>query len=197
MRRQHVRWALAGWVMVALALCGLLVGCGVSAQGSSGAAGGTTPAAGATVVVNGTPIPSQRLPTPSSTVTPGGPDSTATATPGAVRLRLDKAAYAPGDPVMVMIENGLSVKIVVSDHHTGCTDVQLEKLVLGSWQPIGACKLLAPVRLITLAPGSVTPQRIGIPTGASAVGTYRVKLVYGAGGASQGGVALSATFSVG
>ena len=191
MRRQHVRWALAGWVMVALALCGLLVGCGVSAQGSSGAA------ASATVVVNGTPIPSQRLPTPSSTVTPGGPGSTATATPGAVRLKLDQAAYAPGDPVMVMIENGLSVKIVVSDHHTGCTDVQLEKLVQASWQSVGACKLLTPVRLITLALGSVTPQRVGVPIGAGAAGTYRMKLVYGASGASQGGVALSANFTVG
>lgn len=198
MRRQWYRIALRGWVIgVSLALCGLLVGCGVSG-GGSGAAGGTTPAADATVVVNGTPIPSQRLPTPSSTVTPGGESSTATAAPGAVRLALDKAAYAPGDTVTVTMENGLSVKIVVSDHHTGCTEVQLEKLVQGSWQPAGgACKLLTPVRLITLAPGSVTPRRIGIPTGASAAGTYRVKLVYGAGGASQGSVALSATFTVG
>jgi hypothetical protein len=196
--RLRERLALSGRVMVSLALCGLLVGCGVSAQGGSGAAGGATPAAGATVVVNGTPIPSQRLPTPSSSPIPGGSGSTATATPGAVRLVLDKVTYAPGDPVAITIENGLSVKIVVSDHHTGCTSVQLEKLVLGSWQPAGGvCKLLTPVRLITLAPGSVTPQRIGIPTGASAVGTYRVKLVYGAGGASQGGVALSANFSVG
>lgn len=198
MRRQRDRLALAGWVIVALALCGLLVGCGVSARGGSGAAGGATPAADATVVVNGTPIPSQRLPTPASSATPGGPGSTATATLGAVRLVLDKVAYAPGDPVAVMIENGLSVKIVVSDHHTDCTSVQLEKLVLGSWQSAGGvCKLLTPVRLITLAPGSVTPQRIGAPTGASAAGTYRVKLVYGAGGAGQGGVALSANFTVG
>ena len=195
MRRQRNRMAHLGWVIAGV--CGLLVGCGVSGQGG-GAAGGTAPAADATVVVNGTPIPSQRLPTPSSTVTPGGGSSIATATPGAVRLMLDKAAYAPSDPVLVTIENGLNMKIVVSDHHTGCTSVQLEKLAQGSWQSAGGvCKLLTPVRLITLAPGSVTPQRIGIPAGASAAGTYRVKLVYGAGGASQDGVALSATFSVG
>jgi hypothetical protein len=115
-----------------------------------------------------------------------------------VRLTLDKSAYAPGDAVMVTIENGLSVQIEVTDHQSYCTYVVLEQQQAGSWQPIGACRLMTATRLVELDPGSVTPQKLTIPTGSNAAGTYRVLLRFGAtGGNAQGGVAYSPTFTVG
>jgi len=87
----------------------------------------------------------------------------------------------------VTIENGLSKKIAVTDHHTDCTYVELQQLVNGSWQPVGLCKGLSPIRLVELASGSVTPQRINIPAGA---GTYRVMLKYNTS------TVFSSTFSV-
>lgn len=176
------KWrVLYGWLIVALG--SLVAACGAApSEGSTG--------------VNGTPIVGHSLPTPSSSVTPGGPAATETAAPGPVRLTLDKASYAPGDRVVVSIENGLSAPIVVSDHHTSCSYVQLQQQQLGTWQPVGTCPLKTPVRLVPLAPRSVTPQRIGIPTDHNAAGTYRVMLVYGASGGNQGNVAYSPTFTV-
>jgi hypothetical protein len=118
------------------------------------------------------------------------PTQPSTALFGAVRLALDKTSYTAGSSAMVTIENGLSKKIEVTDHHTNCTYVQLEHLSAGTWKPVALCKLLTPVRLVDLASGSVTPQRIGIPTGSGAAGTYRVALTY------NGTTAYSATFTV-
>jgi hypothetical protein len=47
-------------------------------------------------------------------------------------------------------------------------------------------------RIVALPGGGVTPQKIGIPTGPSAAGTYCVDLPYG-----PGWQAYSATFTVG
>lgn len=181
MRTQWTRRVLCGWLIVALG--SLVAAC--DATPSGGAAG-----------ANGTPTAGRPLPAPSSTITPGGPSSTGTAAPGSVRLTLDKASYAPGDRVVVTIANGMSSPIVVSDHHTSCSYVQLQKQQPGTWQPVGACPLETPVRLVTLAPRSVTPQQIGIPTSHDAAGTYRVMLMYGASGGDEGNVAYSPTFTV-
>jgi hypothetical protein len=108
-----------------------------------------------------------------------------------VRLVLDKPAYASGSAVVASIENGSSMKITVTDHHTNCTYVVLEFLQ-SDWQPVDSCKLMTPTRLVELAAGSVTVQKIGIPNGPNAAGTYRVALPY-----SPGGPAYSATFTVG
>jgi hypothetical protein len=160
-------------LVIGLMLPALLVACGVTETGGTPAV--TNPSPGTTVVVNGTPgtvriVPST-TPSPSqSSVTP--------ATSGKVTLVLDKTSYAPSSAAIVTIENGLGSKIVVTDHHTSCTYVQLQQQVAGQWQPVGQCKLMTPTRLVVLAAGSVTPQRIVIPTGAAAAGTYRVALTY-------------------
>jgi hypothetical protein len=113
-----------------------------------------------------------------------------TAAPGVVRLVPDKTSYTAGSSAIVTIENGLGVKIAVTDHHTNCTYVQLEQLSADTWKPVELCKLLTPTRQVDLAPGSVTPQKISIPTGSVAAGTYRVALTY------NGSAAYSATFTV-
>ncbi len=180
-RKQHYRNVfLGGWLA---ALCALLAACGVTTTAGTSVEG-TSTIVTPTGVASGTP---SRLPT--ATTATG-------AKPGGVRVVLDKTAYAPGDPVTVTIENGLSVQIEVTDHHTNCTFVELEQQQSGTWQLIGACKLMTATRLVELPAGSITPQKIGIPTGPNAPGTYRVLLRYGAVGDTQGGVAYSPTFTV-
>jgi hypothetical protein len=178
MRKRRYREVFSGAFL--MALCSLLAACGVTS--SSGQGEGTT--------IVGTPTPIARSTSGTQ------PASTTTATPGGVRLLLDKSAYAPGDNVLVTIENGLSSSIEVTDHHTDCTYVVLQQQQAGTWQPIGLCKLMTPTRLVNLAAGSVTPQTIGVPTGPNAAGTYRVMLLYGASG-SEGNVVYSTTFTVG
>jgi hypothetical protein len=107
-----------------------------------------------------------------------------------VTLALDKSTYAPGSAAIVTIQNGLSSKIAVTDHHTSCSFVQLEQMVAGVWQPVGKCPLMTPTRLVELAAGSSTPQKIFIPSGSQASGTYRVLLRY------NETTTISATFTV-
>lgn len=194
MRTHHYRNARLGWLIVAL--CGLVAACGVRpSSGGTGSTGSTAPSSEATVEVSGTAMTAHPLFTPSSTVFPG--TSGTTATPGKVSVVLGTTSPAPGDVITVAIGNGLSAGIAVTDHHTNCTYVQLQKEVSGTWQPIGVCKLMTPTRLVMLAAGSVTPQKIGIPTGPGAAGTYRVMLMYGAaGGSGQGNAAYSSSFTV-
>jgi hypothetical protein len=168
-----------------LAGCGLLAACGVNGVG--GAANGASSTSNSNGTYTGTPGTVQSLPNTSIGHSTPTSSSGSTAISGAVRLVLNQAAYAAGSSAIVTIENGLSEKIAVTDHHTDCTYVQLEQLIDGSWQPVGLCKGLGPIRLVQLAPGSVTTQKIGIPAGA---GTYRVMLKYNTS------AVFSSTFSV-
>ncbi|MGO8949707.1 MAG: hypothetical protein ACLQUY_19050 [Ktedonobacterales bacterium] len=162
---------LLGFIVV---VCSLLAACGVTSTG--GTTGAAAPTPGATVVVHGTQATTTRL--PSSTAVPAATAAATTATSGAVQLVLDKTAYAPGSTAVVTIENGLGMKITVTDHHTNCTYVQLEQQVAGVWQPVELCKSMTATLIVELSAGSVTPQKIGIPTGSGAEGTYRVMLAY-------------------
>jgi hypothetical protein len=173
---------------VFIAICSLLVACGVTESTGTAAVANASPTETAvvstvvvskvvvsTVVVTGTSGTAEALPsiTASPNTSTGTPDAS-----GKVTLILDKTFYTPGGTVMVTIENGLSTKIVVTDHHTDCTYVQLEQLVSGQWQPVGECKLMTPTRLVELAAGSATPQKIALPAGSQATGSYRVALTY-------------------
>lgn len=193
MRTHPYRYARLGWLIVAL--CGLVAACGVrSSSGGAGSSGGTEPSTEATVEVSGTAMTAHPLSTPTSS---GHPGITATAAPGKVSVVLGTTSPAAGDIITLTIANGLSTGIAVTDHHTNCTYVQLQKEVSGTWQPIGDCKLMTPTRLVTLPAGSVTPQKIGIPNGPGTAGTYRVMLMYGAaGGSGLGNVAYSPSFTV-
>ena len=182
---QRQRTALIALLVLA---CGPIAACGVTSLRSTSSGGITTSTPGSSVVITGAPGTVQAI--VPSTATPGA-KSAATAIPGAVRLVLDKTAYVPGSSAIVTIENGLGVKIVVTNHHTNCTYVQLEQqAAAGTWQMVDFCKLLLPTLLAQLAPGSVTPQKIGLPSGPEAAGTYRVALSY------NGTMAYSSTFNV-
>jgi hypothetical protein len=172
-------------LVIGLVLPTLLVACGVTENGGTPA--GTNPSPSTTVVVHGTPGTVHAVPstTASPSASSGTPD-----TSGTVTLVLDKTSYAPSSAAIVTISNGLGSQIVVTDHHTNCTYVQLELQVAGQWQPVGECKLMTPTRLVALAAGSVTPQRIVIPSDSAAAGTYRVTLRY------NDTTAYSSTFAV-
>jgi hypothetical protein len=168
----------------------LAVAAGLAACGSySGTSGGSQVTSVTTrTITSGTP-----------TANPASSQTPATATPGAVRLVLRQTHFKPGDIVTVNIENGLARTISTTDHHSSCTLIQLEKLVNGSWQSSGTCHLMTPTRVVDLAAGSVTPQKVGLPTEKDAAGTYRMMLMYGVSGQSAGssaGPAYSATFTV-
>ncbi|PWT70471.1 MAG: hypothetical protein C5B60_12080 [Chloroflexi bacterium] len=160
-------------LLIGLALPTLLVACGVAESGGTHA--GANPSSGTAVVVNGGPATVQAA--SSSTPSPS-PSSATPDTSGEVVLVLDKTSYAPGATIVVTIKNGLSSRIMVTDHHTNCTYVDLQQQVAGRWQPVGECKLMTPTGMVELAAGSITPQRIVIPSGAGAGGTYRVALTY-------------------
>jgi hypothetical protein len=165
-------------LLVGLALPILLVACGVT-ESSGTRVGGT----------NSSPSSVHTGPLTTPSAASRGPSATGTS--GKVTLLLDKTSYAPGSAAIVTIENGLSSQIVVTDHHTSCTYVQLEQQVAGQWQQVGKCRLMTPTRLVDLPEGSATPQRISIPTGPEAAGTYRVTLRY------SNSTAYSTTFTVG
>ncbi len=157
-----------------------LVGCSVGPQPN---AGGPGAASGAT-------------PRPSATAQP-------TSRPGQVTVAVDKTHYAPTDTITVTILNGLATTISTTDHQTNCTVVTLERLVNGAWQPVGACRLMTPTRVVPISPGT-TVQQLG--STAWPAGTYRVAFRYftepdgepGQGASpGQGGVVYSATFTIG
>ena len=162
-------------LVIGLLLPTLLVACGMTETGGTPA--GTNPSSGTTVVVHGTPGTVHAVPSTTASPSPGS-GSITPVTSGKVTLVLDKTSYALSSAARVTIENGLSSKIVVTDHHTNCTYIQLEQQVAGQWRPVGKCTLMTPSRLVVLAADSVIPQMILIPSDPAAAGTYRVALTY-------------------
>jgi len=162
-------------LVIGLLLPTLLVACGMTETGGTPA--GTNPSSGTTVVVHGTPGAAHAVPSTTASQSPSSGSATPV-TSGKVTLAPDKTSYAPNSAATVTIENGLSSKIVVTDHHTNCTYIQLEQQVAGQWRPVGQCTLKTPSRLVVLAAGSVISQRIVIPSGPAAAGIYRVALTY-------------------
>ena len=124
--------------------------------------------------------------TPTTTSTPQ-PNIGASATPGQVKLVLDKSHYALNDAITVTIANGLSSTIFASAYYTNCTLVMLELKMGTTWVPQGICRHGMIPSLIPLKPGSVTPQQLTSETGTfrpatSATwqaGIYRVVFAYG------------------
>ncbi len=139
------------------------------------------------------------------------PTSTAAASQSAaaghVTLTLNKARYAPEDPFLVTIHNGLNHAIWVQDQQSGCTSLTVEHNIGGEWDTIGQCVLTRPARTVAIAAGASLSQRIdfaqGMDTGSGwPAGAYRVTLTYAVGqqasaSATNGGnTTQSAEFSV-
>jgi hypothetical protein len=140
------------------------------------------------------------------------PHASATAsqtTAGQVTLTLSKQHYATDEPLLVTIHNGLQTSIWVRDGRAGCTSLIAERLVQGTWEPVGQCtpaSVSSLARLIAIAPGGALTQRLdaaqGMDTGAGwPASTYRVLLQYGldgtAGAVSDGPTTYSPEFTIG
>ena len=161
-------------------LCLAIGACGVSTSAQPGTK------AASTRISSLTPFPSASA----------GVALTVTPVHGVVTVSLDKAHYHSGDLAIVTVTNGLAQSISTTDHKSSCSIVQLEQQVNGSWQAVEPCRLQTPTLVVDLAKGSVTEQKIGIP---STPATYRVTLSYtggdeGTGG--PGGIAHSAEFTM-
>lgn len=171
-------------VLVSLALvvglCLAIGACGVSTSTQLGTK------AAPTQTINLTPFPSATA-VAALTVTP---------VHGVVTISLDKAQYHSGDLAIVTVANGLAQSISTTDHKSSCSIVQLEEQVNGSWQAVEPCRLQTPTLVVEIAKGSVTEQKISIP---STPATYRVTLSYSGGGegaGGPGGVVHSAEFTI-
>jgi hypothetical protein len=171
---------LAPLVLV-VGLCLALGACGVSTSAQPGAE------AASTRTISLTPFPSATA----------GAAPKVTPVTSLVTISLDKAQYHSGDLAIVVVTNGLAHSISTTDHKSSCSIVELEQQVNSSWQAVEPCRLQTPTLVVELAQGSVTEQKIAIP---STPATYRVTLSYtggdeGTGG--PGGIAHSAEFTIG
>jgi hypothetical protein len=169
---------LAGAAILALGLA--VCGCGLRPQT------GTTPVAGS--------------PTIGGSATATTASGTPTGTPGPVTLTPDRGRYAPGDPILVTVHDGLTTSIFAMNNHTSCTVVQLERLVNGSWQIQGTCVNMYPHPTLTeIKPGSSATVELLPAQGTDGsttwpVGTYRAELTY-ATNASQSSEQASIAYS--
>lgn len=145
--------------------------------------------------------------TPLSRPTSTAAASSQSSVAGHVTLTLNKALYAPEDPFLVTIHNGLNHAIWVQDQRSGCTSLTVEHNIGGEWDTVGQCVLTRPARTIAIAAGASLSQRIdfaqGMDTGSGwPAGTYRVTLAYAVGqqastsATSSDNMAQSAAFSV-
>lgn len=188
MKRTIMRAATAG-AAAALALLG------VAACGLSGTNGNDT----GTATYKGTPTTVTRLATPSTPV----PAATGgTIMPGQVTVTLDKAAYAPTDPITVYVNNGLAATIDAADHQTACTIITMQQSFDGGWRTVGACRLMTPTRLVQIAAHTTAIVRLGGDPGQLAgspwpAGTYRIQFSYNVPPSGSPSPVYSAEFHIG
>lgn len=129
-------------------------------------------------------------PASSSAQTPSTPLSSATSAPsgdhsGEVRLTLNKPQYAPEDPLLVTIHNGLDQPIWARDMHSGCTAIVIERAIQGVWQPLEPCAGRRAPQMIPIPATSTLVQRIDYAQGTTVdsdggwpTGSYRATLTY-------------------
>jgi hypothetical protein len=154
-----------------------LAGCRAAAQGTASAPDNGT-VAGSAPVTTQTPAPTTATIAVTATATPTSTSPTA----GAVSLLVVSPALASA-LLKVTILNGLAISIYVTNHHTDCQLVTLERLVNGSWQPQGVCRLETATAVLEIKPGATLAQVLVPGTGQAAAGswvagTYRVVLSY-------------------
>lgn len=119
---------------------------------------------------------------------------------GKVTLGVSRAQLVPGQTAQVTIYNGLTTPIFVSNLHSNCTPLTLERAERdGSWRRMAGCWHDPIGTMMQIAPGTATVQRLTL--GADwPDGTYRVTLAYGVeitGDDSESVVVHTAEFRVG
>lgn len=197
MRGRHVRGGLVALVCAASTL--LVVGCG-AVVGTSGTSGTSSGAAsnGATGTASAARVTATTGTPATATPAAGAASTSAAGSGGQVTVTTDQQHYKVGATLSVTLRNGLAQTIWTADHQTSCTPVVAEVQQNGQWQAVDLCKLMTPTRLIPLAAGTTTVERIA--TNGWAAGTYRVTLRYTVGDQSASGpsgTASSAQFTIG
>jgi hypothetical protein len=124
---------------------------------------------------------------------------------GRLTITPDASHYSPCVIIHATIANGFESTIYVTDHHTSCGLLTLERQVNDSWQSEGHCPLGTPTRLLeiptnTAVAQSITPGETGIRPTSWPSGTYRLALAYATGSSDhliQQAPIYSATFTIG
>lgn len=183
---------------ITLVLCAAaLAGCAslVARPGTSATlVAGSRPTTCGTPVVNpGGPRQGGSVATPVGTaaISSGGTTQPAPRAPGeqralvaagTVQLRVTTTRVGPCDSIAVVVSNGLSQTIYVTDHHSSCTILTVELQASGTWQPIENCTLGMATRMVPIAPGATMTIQLtpgdGIRNSAWQQGTYRVTMAY-------------------
>jgi len=145
-----------------------------------------TPTAGASVasvaevarVEGHAPHTAQRV-APVTTLPPG-------VTVGQVGVVVEGDRHGPCDTINLWAGNGLGERIYTTDHHSDCTIVTLERQVSADWQPVAACLLASPTRIVEIASMhanfvQLAPGALGTRERAWPAGTYRVAFGYHTG----------------
>jgi hypothetical protein len=193
MRQVHqwrMRW---GFVLLPLALVLALAGCGVT-SGTGGPTGAGSPTSGTAVSCDTKPaVPSTAAstsangePSASGTVPTVPPAPNVTVAAGRLTITTDQRHYAPCVVIHATIANGFEAIIYVTDHHTSCGLLTLERQVNGAWQAQGRCPLMTPTRLLeiptnTAVAQSIAPGESGLRATNWPAGTYRLTLTYATG----------------
>ena len=164
MKRKGMYLAVAA--IAALTSLGV-AGCGISGSGASD-----------TDVLPATTPATTAISSPAAT-----PRTGAAIVQGQVTVTLDKLVYGPTDAITVYVNNGLDTSIAVANHQSACTIVTLQQSLGAAWQTVGACRLMTPTGLMTIAAGTTTVVQLGASAGQFTrspwpAGTYRIALTY-------------------
>jgi hypothetical protein len=143
-----------------------------------------------------TPLASDATSTAVSAGTPTVDGTSAKSGPVAVTLA--KSRFSPDEPLLATVQNDLPTSIWVTDGHSGCSTLTVERLSGGAWNAVGQCALERPTKSIEIPAHSALPQRIGnlqqMDMGMGwAPGAYRVTLTYAS---SRSGSSASAMATV-
>jgi hypothetical protein len=107
--------------------------------------------------------------------------SSGTQTNGPVSIATDHSVYGPSEPIQVTVLDKLSTPIYALDTKAGCSILDLEVQVNGTWQATSAarCPLGRPAMVVRIDAGKAytTTIQAGSPSVFPA-GTYRLLLNY-------------------
>lgn len=118
-----------------------------------------------------------------------------------VVVEVGATSYHATDTINVTVKNVLTGDIMVTDHQTSCTIVQLQTQTSSGWQNQGGCALGTPTRRMPMKAGNTTAVALSPSAGQISVkpwpaGTYRVAFTYQIGEAASETV-YSAPFTIG
>ena len=111
--------------------------------------------------------------------------SPTTDTGGVVSITTDQTQYQPDATIHVTVTNHLSTPIAAYDTRSGCSILDLQRLVSGQWQTVAEarCAMGRPARQVVIQPGATYSAAIygGLSQKSPVLlpgGSYRLMLAY-------------------